>query len=1351
MKNKQTTRELTCGFAVIALTVLALILFGLGFSTGYYTYGQMNSVIVTVCFGAALLIECCALVCLKKFPKALWPKLLTFLVTAGLAFGALTLLGDRVEGIGICILTDYDSGHGGEEAIYFSLGSMLAALSAMVFNIIGAFGKDPEEEKLTRGRKAGILSACAIVLVGILVPSLILGGTFRQKNVPGTVKAGTGAAGTAVAGMAGDYKVIISGAEGNLDLLQDDHFQCADLSGLLKYDTRLNLALELTLNSDNTYSLFSDAYAVEAGKRAVIGDDTGLGMVSTMKAEGTYTVNEDGTVTTSKPGHAVFTLQLDTYSSQMRSPAKYQIGEAEAADGTYDSAEYPVILDCVPATVWTVADGKITGYKKDTNVVGTYSVIISGAEGNLDIMPDYQLQCADLSGLLKYDTRLNLALELILNPDNTYALTSDAYCVEAGKRAVIGDDTGLGMVSVMKAEGTYTVNEDGTVTTSVPTHAVFTLELDTYSSQMRSPAKYQIGETEMADGTYDSANYPAVLDDVPATIWKIADGKITGYEKDTNVAGTYSVILSGAEGNLDILREDQFQCGRLDGLMNVDTRLTLALELTLNPDNTYALTSDAYCIEAGKRAVIGDDTGLGMVSVMKAEGTYTVSGDGTVTTAPADHAVFTLELDTYSSQMRSPAKYQIGDAEMADGTYDSADFPAVLDRIPETVWTLKGTAIGGYQVAAVEANEEETIELPAEAAEEPAPAAPSAVIPSDDGNTSLTLSADGAYVFEFAAYGIADQGTYTYENGILTLTDKNGKKSVGEGDPIKLHYTYSDSDQLTGDFTIHANAFEFGAAAADTAPAALLTEPAVITSDDGGTEMTFNPDGSYRFWFSAYSIEDLGTYTFENGVLTLTDKNGKQSVGEGDPIKLHYAYSDSEQLTGDYTIPADTFAAPVAETVEETPAESVPVALLSEPAVIPSDDGGTELTFNPDGSYRFWFSAYSIEDLGTYTFENGVLTLTDKNGKQSVGEGDPIKLHYAYSDSEQLTGDYTIPADTFAAPVAETVEEMPAESVPVALLSESAVIPSNDGGTEMTFNPDGSYRFWFSAYSIEDLGTWTYENGVLTLTDANGLAYTADGDPLKLHYGYSGAPDQLTGDFTIPAGAFAAPAPDAGTEGAAPAKEPAAAEAVPAAHLTEPAVIPSDDGGTEMTFNPDGTYRFWFAAYSIEDLGTWTYENGVLTLTDANGLAYTADGDPLKLHYGYSGAPDQLTGDFTIPAGAFAAPAPDAGTEGAAPAKEPAAAEAVPAAHLTEPAVIPSDDGGTEMTFNPDGTYRFWFAAYSIEDLGTWTYENGVLTLTDKNGKQSSGEGDPIRLHYAYSDSDQLTGDYTIPANTFTK
>ncbi len=105
-----------------------------------------------------------------------------------------------------------------------------------------------------------------------------------------------------------------------------------------------------------------------------------------------------------------------------------------------------------------------------------------------------------------------------------------------------------------------------------------------------------------------------------------------------------------------------------------------------------------------------------------------------------------------------------------------------------------------------------------------------------------------------------------------------------------------------------------------------------------------------------------------------------------------------------------------------------------------------------------------------------MLTWTGSNGKQSAGEGDPIKLHYAYSDSDQLTGDYTIPADTFATPAEGAAQEPEnAEAPPSALLAEPVVIPSDDGGTKMTFNPDGTYRFWFEAYSIEDLGGWTWE------------------------------------------------------------------------------------------------------------------------------------------------------------------------------------------------------------------------------------------------------------------------------------
>ena len=1021
--KKNFTRETITGAIVIVLSILGIILFALNFSTGYYIYGQMNSVVITICAIGAVILECAAIFCLNIFSDAWWPKLLTFGVTALLAFSAMTLIGDRVEGIGNCILTDYDSGHGGEEAIYMSLGGAIAWLAAMVFNIIGAFGKDATDDKA--GKPAAKWSLCgvgALILVAVLIPSLVLGGVFAPKSAPstpGTPSAQNGGTAADPSAMAGTYTIKLSGAEGNVDKVKDFQFQCGNLSGLMNYDTRLTLDLALTLNADGTYSLFSDSYAIEAGKHAVIGDDTGLGMISQMTAEGTYTVNEDGTVTTSPATHAVFELALDTYSSQMRGPASYKLGEDEMADGKYDSAEYPVVLESVPEAVWTLSGNEIVSYAKPSGVK----------------------------------------------------------------------------------------------------------------------------------------------------------------------AGTYTVTISGAEGNVDLVQSKQFQCGDLSGLMNYDTRLTLDLALTLNADGTYSLFSDGYAIEAGKRAVIGDDTGLGMISQMTAEGTYTVNEDGTVTTSPAAHAVFELALDTYSSQMRGPASYKLGEDEMADGKYDSAEYPVVLESVPEAVWTLNGDmTIAAYAIPSDEEPVEEPSEQPSE--EPAAPAAEGVVITSDDGGTTMAFNPDGTFAFDFAAYSIHEEGTYTYADGKLTTVNKNGAEAVGEGDPIKLHFVSGTSDQLTGDYTIPASTFDFGGAAA---PAA---EPVTIVSDDGGTKIVFNPDGTYSFLFESYNIEDKGTYTYENGILTLTyEGSDKQLTGEGDPIKLHYVYSGSDMLTGDYTIPVSTFdfggaAAPAAE-----------------PVVITSDDGGTTMTFNPDGTFAFDFAAYSIHEEGTYTYADGKLTVVNANGLEASGEGDPIKLHFVSATSDMLTGDYTIPAATFdfggaAAPAAE----------PVTIISD-------DGGTKIVFNPDGTYSFLFESYNIEDKGTYTYENGILTLTyEGSDKQLTGEGDPIKLHYVYSGS-DMLTGDYTIPVSTF----DFSGT-------------AAPAA---EPVTIVSDDGGTKIVFNPDGSYSFLFESYNIEDKGAYTYENGILTLTyEGSDKQLTGEGDPIKLHYVYSGS-DMLTGDYTIPVETF--------------------------------------------------------------------------------------------------------------------
>ena len=85
------------------------------------------------------------MIAMEKCGGKMWTRFLTFAVTALLVAGAMLLIGDRVEGIGNCIVTDYDSGHGGEEAIYYSLAASGAMLLGMIFNVVGSFCRVPQK------------------------------------------------------------------------------------------------------------------------------------------------------------------------------------------------------------------------------------------------------------------------------------------------------------------------------------------------------------------------------------------------------------------------------------------------------------------------------------------------------------------------------------------------------------------------------------------------------------------------------------------------------------------------------------------------------------------------------------------------------------------------------------------------------------------------------------------------------------------------------------------------------------------------------------------------------------------------------------------------------------------------------------------------------------------------------------------------------------------------------------------------------------------------------------------------------------------------------------------------------
>lgn len=139
-------KETVMGIITILCAAAGLALFFFSYTTGYYVFGQMNSIMILMLAAAGILVEIFALLAGRKWGRRFWVLFLTFAVTALLTAGAIMLLGDRVEGIGNCIITDYDAGHGGEEAIYRSLAASVAFMVGVIVNIIGSFSGKPEEK-----------------------------------------------------------------------------------------------------------------------------------------------------------------------------------------------------------------------------------------------------------------------------------------------------------------------------------------------------------------------------------------------------------------------------------------------------------------------------------------------------------------------------------------------------------------------------------------------------------------------------------------------------------------------------------------------------------------------------------------------------------------------------------------------------------------------------------------------------------------------------------------------------------------------------------------------------------------------------------------------------------------------------------------------------------------------------------------------------------------------------------------------------------------------------------------------------------------------------------------------------
>lgn len=146
-QRKFSKLEFAMEALALLLNVVGTVLFAVSYTTGYYTFGEMNSLMILSFFLVGMGVEIFTLIAMVKWGDKLWVRFLTYAITALMIAGAMLLIGDRVEGIGNCVITDYDSGHGGEEAIYYSLAASGVMVVGAIFNIMGSFCKAPQIKK----------------------------------------------------------------------------------------------------------------------------------------------------------------------------------------------------------------------------------------------------------------------------------------------------------------------------------------------------------------------------------------------------------------------------------------------------------------------------------------------------------------------------------------------------------------------------------------------------------------------------------------------------------------------------------------------------------------------------------------------------------------------------------------------------------------------------------------------------------------------------------------------------------------------------------------------------------------------------------------------------------------------------------------------------------------------------------------------------------------------------------------------------------------------------------------------------------------------------------------------------
>jgi hypothetical protein len=278
------------------------------------------------------------------------------------------------------------------------------------------------------------------------------------------------------------------------------------------------------------------------------------------------------------------------------------------------------------------------------------------------------------------------------------------------------------------------------------------------------------------------------------------------------------------------------------------------------------------------------------------------------------------------------------------------------------------------------------------------------------------------------------------------------------GNQATCLFTVTITDNILPTITCPANISQNDDAGA--CHASVIVPNALIADNCSVASLTWTMTGATVASSAATGINQVGTYTFNTGVTTVTYT---VKDGAGNQATCLFTVTITDNILPTITCPANI-------------SKNVDIALCNASVVVPNaviadNCSVASLTWTMTGATVASSAATGINQVGTYTFNTGVTTVTyivkDAAGNQAT-------CLFTVTITDNILPTITCPANI-------------SKNVDIALCNASVIVPNaliadNCSVASLTWTMTGATVASSAATGINQVGTYTFNTGVTTVT-----------------------------------------------------------------------------------------------------------------------------------------------------------------------------------------------------------------------------------------------------------------------------